>query len=97
MKLKNELAQLQSLQGSAELIASLKAEIVELQQRNLQLEQENSNLTTDLLNIKREYDVKLQVYGENAKISHITAGESSLRSPNLLSPVQEYNIKSPDY
>ena len=49
------------------------------------------------MNVKREYDVKLQVYGENAKLSHITSGDSALRSPNMRSPVQDYSMKSPDY
>ena len=47
--------------------------------------------------MRREYDVKLQVYGENAKISHITGGDSVMRSPNIRSPVQDYSMTSPDY
>lgn len=98
IKLKGELSQLQSLQGSAELIAGLRAEIVDLQRINLELEQTNSNLATELANNRREYDVKLQVYGENAKISHFTSiGESGLKSPSMVSPVKEYEIRSPEY
>ena len=63
LKLKNELSSLRSERGSAELIESYKLDISNLQQRNLELEQQISNLSTDLINIKREYDVKLQVYG----------------------------------
>lgn len=44
--------------------------------------------------MKRQYDVKLQIYGENAKISHIT---SASKSPNLRSPVQDYTMRSPQY
>lgn len=36
----------------------------------------------------------MQVYGENAKISHIT---SAAMSPHLRSPVQDYSMKSPEY
>lgn len=36
----------------------------------------------------------MQVYGENAKISHIT---SAAMSPNMRSPVQDYNVRSPEY
>jgi cell division protein FtsB len=74
VKLKNTISQLQTEHGSAELVASLRAENLELEQRNLQLEQENSNLTTDLFNLKREFEVKLSVFGENAKLSNITSG-----------------------
>jgi len=63
IKLKNDFAALQTQHGSAELVSSLKLEIQDLQRRNLELEQENSNLTTDILNLKREFEVKLQVYG----------------------------------
>ncbi len=55
VKLKNTISQLQTEHGSAELVASLRAENLDLEQRNLQLEQENSNLTTDLFNLKREF------------------------------------------
>lgn len=53
LKLKNALAELQTEHGSAELVASLKAENHDLEQRNLELEQQNSNLSTDLFNLKR--------------------------------------------
>ena len=36
----------------------------------------------------------MQVYGENAKISHIT---SASKTPNLRSPVQDYTLRSPEY
>lgn len=47
------ISQLETERGSADLIVSLKSEIVDLQQKNLQLEQDNSNLTTELLNLQR--------------------------------------------
>lgn len=47
------VAQLESERGNAELMAGFKSEIQDLQQKNLQLEQENSNLTTEILNMKR--------------------------------------------
>mgnify|MGYP006995459274 CR=1 FL=1 len=47
--------------------------------------------------MRREYEVKLQVYGENAKLSHLTAGDSTLRSPNMRSPAHDYTMTSPDY
>lgn len=41
--------------------------------------------------------MRLQAYAENAKISHLTEGDSTLRSPNMRSPVQHYDVHSPDF
>lgn len=78
------------------MIKSLKQEISDLQTRNLELEQQISNYKSDYENLRREYEVKLQVYGENAKISNLTALESNIRSPaGVKSPVQQ--LTSPNY
>jgi cell division protein FtsB len=53
VKLKNLISQLQTEHGSAELVASLKAENHDLEARNLKLEQENSDLSTELFNTRR--------------------------------------------
>ena len=97
LKLKNENAGLRGQMGSAELISNYKSEIATLNGRILELEQEKSNLTTELSNLKREYEVRLQVYEENSKILGYTQGDSLMRSPNVRSPVQQYTVQSPDY
>ena len=65
MKLKNEVNALRVEGGSAELIASYKLDIANLNQRILELEQEKSNLTAELSNLRRESEVKLRIYEEN--------------------------------
>lgn len=72
LKLKNSLSELQSLHGSADLIASLKLEITDLQARNLQLEQEISNLNSTLINYKKENEVGIRIYESNVKDSKLT-------------------------
>lgn len=53
MKLKNENTLLRTEKGSTELITDLKIQIKGLNQRILELEQEKSNLTTELSNLRR--------------------------------------------
>jgi hypothetical protein len=58
-QLKNELSLLRSKSGDANVYASYESKIKSLNDRILLLEQEKSNLTTELRNLKNEYDVKL--------------------------------------
>lgn len=67
LRLKNEIAALQTERGSSELIAGYKAEISDLQNRNLELEQMISNLKSDLANYKKENEVGIRIYESNVK------------------------------
>ena len=58
-QLKNELSQLRSKAGDANVYASYQTNIKGLNEKILQLEQEKSNLSTELRNLKNEYEVKL--------------------------------------
>lgn len=60
LNLKNEITQLRTEQGSVELINDYKVQIKEMNERILSLEQVKSDLSAELSNLKREYDVKLQ-------------------------------------
>ena len=99
MKLKNELAQLQSLQGSVELIAGYKTEIASLQQRNLDLEQTISNLRSDLANYRKENEVGIKIYESNVKDSGVTGldGRSQASSFHVSSPVSEIKMVESSY
>lgn len=90
LKLKNELSILRSEHGSVELIAGYKDEIISLQRRNLELEQEISNLKSDLSNYKKENEVGLRIYESNVKDSGITRLDPT-------SPAQRYEVGSPDH
>ena len=94
--------------GSPELIASYKQQILALNDRIHELEQEKSNLKAELVNLRNEYDVRLSVQNFNSQIdikkSSVTdyhdvrsSDATSLRATearNLTSPVQKYNINS---
>lgn len=69
-----------------------------MNERILELEQEKSNLTAELSNLRREYEAKLNIY-ENMKNLGVTqiGGDSILKSPNMRSPVQHYEVQSPEY
>ena len=90
LKLKNELSLLRSEHGSVELIAGYKDEIASLQRRNLELEQEISNLKSDLSNYKKENEVGLRIYESNVKDSGVTRLDPT-------SPAQRYDVGSPDH
>lgn len=47
------MAELRSQKGSEELVNSLKAELDQVQNRNLELEQQISDINADYLNLKR--------------------------------------------
>lgn len=72
IKLKNEISVLRSEAGSAELISAYKIDISNLNNRILELEQEKSNLSADLSNLRREYEAKIRIYDENVKIGGMT-------------------------
>lgn len=58
--MKNEINQLRTEKGSEELISGYRTQIKEMSDRILSLEQEKSDLSAELSNLKREYEVKLQ-------------------------------------
>jgi hypothetical protein len=99
LKLKNELAQLHSLQGSAELIAGYKTEITNLQQRNLELEQTISNLRADLANYRKENEVGIKIYESNVKDSGVTGldARSQSSSFHMSSPASEIKMVESSY
>lgn len=93
LKLRNEISALRSEKGSAELVTSYKNQINDLNGRIHDLEQDKSNLTSELLNLRNEYDVKLSIF--NSQISIGKAGQSGITSPGgLNSPVHEYSSPS---
>jgi archaellum component FlaC len=96
--LMNQIAQLRVEKGSSELVANYKGEIRVLNERILELEQEKSNLSAELSNLRREYEAKLSIY-ENMKNLGGTqvGGDSVIKSPNMRSPVQQYEVQSPEY
>lgn len=64
-RLKNEINTLRVDRGSSELIASYKEQVQVLNSRIHELEQEKSNLSAQLLNLKNEYEVRLSVQSHN--------------------------------
>lgn len=78
-----------------------KIEIKDLQNRNLELEQSISNLTSDLANYKKEYEVGIKIYESNVKDSGITRLDptSGIKSEasSYYSPNQNYEVGSPDH
>lgn len=70
--MKNEISELRTHAGNAELISSYKIDITNLNARILELEQEKSNLQAELSNSKREFEARLRIYEENAKLGGLT-------------------------
>lgn len=68
LKLKNEINGLRADRGSSELVASYKQQIKALNDRILELEQEKSNLSAQLVNLRNEYDVNISVHKYNSTI-----------------------------
>lgn len=106
-KLKTEINALKVDRGSSELITSYKQQIQALNDRILELEQEKSNLKAELLNLKNEYEVRLNVQSYNNQVdikkSSVTdyydnrksdVSNASKINANMTSPVQKYNINS---
>ena len=101
LKLKNEIAVLQTEKGSGELLAGYRSEIEELQAKNLELEQIISNLKSDLENYKKEHEVGIRIYESNIKGSEYTRVDptSGIKSEgsSFYSPSQRYDVSSPDH
>ncbi len=106
-KLKTEINALRVERGSSELMASYKQQIQALNDRIHELEQEKSNLKAELLNLKNEYEVRLNVQNFNNQVdikkSSVTDYNDNRKSDissaskinaNMTSPVQKYNINS---
>lgn len=70
------------------MIAGYKAELAQLQSRNLDLEQTISNLRSDLSNYKKEHEVGIRLYESNVKDSGVTGldGRSQASSFHPSSP-----------
>ena len=92
LKLKNEINELRVERGSTELIGSYKTQIKQLNDRILELEQEKSNLSAQLVNLRNQYSVSINVENFNNSIlkspeatryDHTTGGShtKSVRSP----------------
>ena len=91
LKLKNENISLRSEQGSQELIEEYKIQIHGLNDRILALEQDKSDLTAELSNLQRQYQVELQ-FSSSIKNS----AKTEMRSPDqMVSPVSKYPLGSP--
>ena len=71
-------------------IVGYREEITVLQNRNLELEQEISNLKSDLSNYKKENEVGIKIYESNVKDSGVTRLDPT-------SPAQRYEVNSPDH
>lgn len=110
-KLKNEINELRVDRGSSELVSSYKAQVQELNNRILELEQEKSNLSAELINLRHEMEVKIQVQNFNSyvdvkhsDVTHYAGGsgtKQSMTSPvgkiggSSLSSPKEEDIKIP--
>ena len=96
-QLKNEINELRVELGSSELVASYKAQVQQLNVRILELEQEKSNLSSELLNLRHEMEVKIQVQEFNSRVdikrSEVTGFEGS-GSKHITSPVGKFNTSS---
>ena len=112
LNLKNENLALRGEKSSAELVANYREQIGALNNRILELEQEKSDLTAELSNLRREYEVRLRLGGadiirdEEGGKRTIYSGVDKSRSPgqttgekdySTVSPVQQYGgMGSPD-
>ena len=96
-KLKNEINTLRVDRGSSELIASYKTQVKQLNDRILELEQEKSNLSAELLNLRHELEVKVSVQNFNNSViknSEATRYEGRSESKSFVSPASKIGISS---
>lgn len=102
-KLKNEINSLRADRGSSELINSYKQQIQALNERILELEQEKSDLSANLLNLENELKVKLSVQNHNDRVDIKASSATNFRSDiqrsdasKFTSPVQRYSSPKED-
>lgn len=101
LKLTNEISQLRADKGSIELINSYKDQIKGLNLRIHELEEERSNLSAQLINLRNEWETKTSVDAFNRSVTMMTtvkaseatdAGRRDVRE--VVSPVRNIEISS---
>jgi uncharacterized protein (UPF0335 family) len=95
IKLKNEINSLRAERGSTELINSYKQQIQDLNERIHRLEQDKSDLNSSNINIKNEYEVKLNVLNvrsqtdiKKSTVTNDIRNSEMSRDSRMTSPVQ---------
>jgi len=102
-KLKNEISAMRADRGSAELVTSYKQQIQSLNRRISELEQEKSDLSSQVLNLEHELKVRCSVENFNSSVdikrSTATNFKSEYNQSDLkkeISPMSKYNnLSSP--
>ena len=90
-QLKNELSQLRSKAGDPNVYASYQVNIKGLNDKILQLEQEKSDLTTQLRNLKNEYEVRLNFSKGEVEQLQIRLDKSGVHSYNATENTPDKN------
>lgn len=95
IKLKNEINTLRADRGSTELINSYKQQIHDLNERIHKLEQDKSDLNSSNINMKNDYEVKLNVLNvrsqtdiKKSTVTNDIRNSEMSRDSRMTSPVQ---------